>query len=124
MRFALLAFAFILAGCSNGARIGSGDIADGITTAYVLTSPVYVEMNPTIPNDPVAGVGVLMAQKLFGKWLLVEMGVDPDTANRLGDAHGWLWACHNLAFFAGSGHPLGLTVGAICAALYWEDTDA
>lgn len=117
-----ICIALLLSACANGAEIGSGDIADTITTVEVLSNPSYVELNPTIPSDPLVGAAVLMTQKYVAKAILIEAGVEPDKANRFMDAGGWLAACHNLTIFGGFGHPIGLGVGAFCAAIYLEET--
>lgn len=112
--------ALLLAGCGNGAKLQPGDFADALTTVEVIRNPAYVEMNPLLPNDPVAGPLVLLAQKYFGKALLIEMGLEADTANNAVNSFGWYWACQNLALFAGV-EPVGRAVaGVACALVSWE----
>lgn len=112
--------ALLLAGCGNGATLQSGDFADALTTVEVIRNPAFVELNPTLPNDPIAGPLVLLAQKYFAKAALIELGMEAEPANRAVDSFGWYWACQNLALFAGV-EPVGrVAVGAICAIVNWE----
>lgn len=111
----LIIAALLLAGCGNGARLQGGDFADAITTVEVIRNPAFVELNPTLPNNPIAGPLVLLAQKYFAKAALIELGMEPEMANRSVNSFGWYWACQNLALFAGI-EPVGrVAVGGLCA---------
>ena len=116
-----LVMMLLLAGCSNGARIGSGDVADALTTIEVINNPAYVEIG-TAP-DHLGGVGgavVLLAQKYAVKVVLIEAGVEPSLANRSVDTIGWYWACQNLALFAGVEPASRVIIGGLCAMVYWN----
>lgn len=114
-----------LSACGNGARIGSGDIADAVTTIEVVNNPKYVEIG-TAP-DQFGGIGAavgVLVQKYLIKATLIEVGMEPDLANRSVDTIGWYWACQNLALFAGVEPVARAVVGGACAIAYWKhDTE-
>lgn len=115
-----LAIAFLLAGC-NGAKLQSGDYADALTTVHVIASPKYIELNKTLPDDPITGPLVLLVQKYVIKAGLIEAGMEPDLANRSANSFSWYWACQNLALFAGV-EPVGRGVfGVLCAVVSFQE---
>ena len=124
MKYLLLSLTLVLTACSNGARLGSGDIADAITTVEVIRNPNFTEIG-TAPDQlgPIGGAVGLLAQKYVAKALLIEAGVPVDTANRSIDTIGWYWACQNLALFAGVEPVSRAVVGVTCAFVYWKETE-
>jgi hypothetical protein len=120
---AIIAILF-LAACGNGAKITAGDLADAATTAHILASPAYRELNPLVPSDPVIGPIVLIGQKYVGKAVLIELGYSPEFSNKLVDVwSGWFPAVHNLVFFATQSHPAGIVIGGLAALYIWETTE-
>lgn len=104
-----------------------GAVLDSVSTAVVLSSPGFVEMNPVIlgvcGTNPimigVCGFGVkVVVEKSANKMFANRKDYDPSFARKGTNAVGFLGACNNLAVFGGIVGPPALFVGVMCATAY------
>lgn len=103
----------LLAGCSNGAELRTGDYMDALTTT-ALPMAGLVEGNPLLaPTGQFAGLAAL-ALKYGVKSANIRMGRDVEETNAVGDNISWIGACWNTMLIAGAAPPLALTAATLC----------
>ena len=105
----------LLAGCSNGAELRSGDYMDALTTA-ALPIGGLLEANPLISSASpgiwtgVAALGLKYAVKSGN----IELGLNPEEVNARGSSIGWIGACWNTFLIAGAAPPIALIGATLC----------